>query len=226
MNTIKNSEIYIYIYTKCPVFKSVFIFKVLLIYTLMEYSKLSKGEKQNIFEIVNSTNLKLKGDEKKALKRQFMSWKINKTIGAFELFMKLYESEELYDSKNEWFQELINNDTFLEDECNGKYISRAKYERNMRYSAEEREELEQQLEEVENEKGYITEESHKQQMEQLKKEHFQEKRQLGDQIIKYRNQVESAQIKLESERKITDILKIQYEKQLKGLKENLQMDSC
>ena len=63
-------------------------------------------------------------------------------------------------------------------------------------------------------------------MEQLKKEHFQEKRQLGDQIIKYRNQVESAEIKLESERKITDKLKIQYEKQLKGLKENLQMDSC
>ncbi len=194
----------------------------------MEYSELTRNKKQQIFEIVNNTHLKLKGDEKKLLKSSFVnSWKVNKNIGAFQLFMKLYESEELYDSKNEWWQELISNDSFLEDECkNGKYISVAKYERNMRYSAEERQELEQQLEEIENEKGYITEESHNEQMEQLKKEHFQEKRELGDQIIKYRNEAERARIKLESNCKRYALLQLQYEKQLKGLKENLEMDSC
>ena len=60
----------------------------------MDYSALTKQDKQDIFEFVNSTHLHLKGDDKKALKRQFCHvWKINKNIGAFELMMKLYESE-------------------------------------------------------------------------------------------------------------------------------------
>ena len=191
----------------------------------MEYSKISKEEKQNIFEIVNNTHLKLTGDVKKALKRQFMSWKINKTIGAFELFMKLYESEELYDSKNEWFQSLINNDTFLEDQCkNGQPISVAKYERNMRYSAEEREELEQQLENIESGKGYITEQSHNEEIQELKKQHFQEIRELGDQIIKYRNESSVAREKLESERQRSALLRIQHQKQIKGITDKFDQE--
>ncbi len=188
----------------------------------MEYSALTKEDKQNIFEIVNNTHLKLKGDGKKALKRQFMNWKINKTIGAFELFMKLYESEELYDSKNEWFKELVGNDLSLEYDCKNGKISQAKYERHMLHAARDREDLEQKLEDVENGKGYITEESHKEQMEQLKKEHFQEKRELGDQIIKYRNEAESAKIKLESQLKTTELLRIEYEKQIKGITDNFE----
>ena len=63
----------------------------------MDYSAITKEEKQDIFEVVNSTHLRLKGDAKRLLKRQFTTWKINKNVGAFELFMKLYESEDVYD---------------------------------------------------------------------------------------------------------------------------------
>ena len=52
------------------------------------YSNLSKVEKQDIFEEVNSVHLKLGGDEKKKLKRAFThDWKINKNIGSFVLYM-------------------------------------------------------------------------------------------------------------------------------------------
>ncbi len=191
----------------------------------MEYSKLSKEEKQNIFENVNNTHLKLTGDVKKALKRQFMSWKINKTIGAFELFIKLYESEDLYDSKNEWFKKLVDHDQLLKYICeNDKYMSIAKYERHMRFAAQEREDLEQQLENIESGKGYITEQSHNEEIQELKKQHFQEIRELGDQIIKYRNESSVAREKLESERERSALLRIQHQKQIKGITDKFDQE--
>jgi len=59
----------------------------------MDYSALTTVDKNEIFEYVNSFYLHLKGDKKKFLKRAFVhSWKQNKTIGSYELFLELYKS--------------------------------------------------------------------------------------------------------------------------------------
>jgi len=120
----------------------------------MDYSTLSKEEKKDIFEAVNSTHLKLKGEQKKQLKRQFTTvWKINKNIGAFELFMKLYESEDLYDEMNDWFQQYVSEqDTSqVNNYKNKKKVSYAKHRRTVARRDEEIDELKDRVSELEDE---------------------------------------------------------------------------
>lgn len=77
--------------------------------TEMDYSAMTKDEKSEIFEYVNSFYLHLKGDKKKFLKRSFTStWKQNKTIGAFELFMELYKSCDKVDESIDNVEHEIN----------------------------------------------------------------------------------------------------------------------
>jgi len=138
----------------------------------MEYSAITKEEKQDIFEVVNSTHLKMKGKEKKILKNSFCnSWKLNKSIGAFELFMKLYESIDEYDKMNEWFKDYLDEDP--QDAHyyrTHKKIPYAKHRRFMSYRTEEIEELEKKLEEVEEGKGYVKQDVHDDEILALKKE--------------------------------------------------------
>ena len=68
----------------------------------MESEAYTKDEMSNIFDVVNSNHLHLKGKVRSDLRRQFLSWKQNKTIGAFDLFIKLYESEDVYDKRIEF----------------------------------------------------------------------------------------------------------------------------
>lgn len=119
----------------------------------MDYSTLSKEEKKDIFEMVNSTHLKLKGDQKKHLKRQFTTvWKINKNIGAFELFMKLYESEDVYDEINDWFQQFVSEqDTSQTTNYKNRKVSYAKYRRTVSRRDEEIDELKDRVDELEDE---------------------------------------------------------------------------
>jgi hypothetical protein len=165
----------------------------------MEYSELTKEDKKHIFEVVNNTHLKLKNNAKSALKRQFTSeWKINKTIGAFELFMKLYESEERYDKMNESFLELVGNDPFLEDNCKTKPpVSWAKYTRDLQYAWDERDEALQEVEDLKQGKGCISIESHENIIKELKETHSQEIFDLEDQVRKYKNNSSGLSEKLE-----------------------------
>jgi len=138
----------------------------------MDYSALTREEKQDIFESVNSTHLKLKGNQKKILKRSFCdAWKLNKSVGAFELFMKLYESFDEYDKMNEWFKEYLEEDP--QDAHyyrTHKKIPYAKHRRFMAYRTDEIDELEKKLEEVEDGKGYIKQDIHDDEILELKKE--------------------------------------------------------
>ena len=140
----------------------------------MDYSALTKQDKQDIFEFVNSTHLHLKGDDKKALKRQFCHvWKINKNIGAFELMMKLYESENVYDKMNEAFLECIKDGYNNEHYMNHKHIPYATHIRRMGWRNREIEEKEMELEDIKEGKGYITEEDHKDELNKLKQEQLE-----------------------------------------------------
>lgn len=157
----------------------------------MEYSAITKEEKQDIFEVVNSTHLKMKGKEKKILKNSFCnSWKLNKSIGAFELFMKLYESIDEYDKMNEWFKDYLDEDPqdahFYRTH---KKIPYAKHRRFMSYRTEEIEELEKKLEEVEEGKGYVKQDVHDDEILELKKEWRNKVYALEDEVSRLKQKV-------------------------------------
>ena len=155
----------------------------------MDYSDITKEEKNIIFEVVNSTHLHLKGDAKRLLKRQFTTWKINKNIGAFELFMKLYESEDEYDKMNEWWKQFVEDGYGSDYYRTHKPISYAKHRRHMDYRSEEIQDLEQKLEDVENGKGYIKQETHDDEILQLKKEWRNEKMTLLDDVSRLKQKL-------------------------------------
>jgi len=166
----------------------------------MDYSELTKERKQSIFEIVNNDHLRLKGKEKAALKRDFISgWKLNKRIGAFELFMKLYESEELYDSKNEWFKKYIEEDGFTPEYYKSqKPIPMMRHLKRVRHADEQVLDLEQKLEDIAEGKGYISQEDYEYQLNKMKEEQQEIIRERGDTITKLRNLETGLRAKLDA----------------------------
>jgi len=188
----------------------------------MEYSALTKEEKKSIFEIVNNDHLRLKGNQKKLLKSQFCnSWKINKNIGAFELFMKLYESEELYDDKNEWFKKYIDEFGFSPDYYkNHKSIPYIKHLRRVRHADEQVVELEDKLEDIQEGKGYISQEDHDYQLNKVKEEQQQIIREKGDTITKLRNLETGLRAKLDAANERFEAMRSFYEDQIKKMNDS------
>jgi uncharacterized protein (DUF342 family) len=157
---------------------------------------LSREEKDNIFAHVNTMYLKTTGKEKKALKQQFKTWKINKNIGAYELFIHLYNAENVWNKINDdvEFQKKIK--------CDENEVVLLKYHlKHIRWREQEIKELEQKLEDVKNGKGYITKEKYdedmKHQLEELQ-EKFREK---GNEVAKYRNEANMLREKLDYQSK-------------------------
>ena len=77
------------------------------------YSTLAKDDKAVIFDTVNAVYLKLKGPEKHSLKKSFVHvWKLNKSVGCFELMMALYHS----------IAKLDKAETFVSDDINSGHV--------------------------------------------------------------------------------------------------------
>lgn len=130
----------------------------------------TREEKAEVFEYVNNIFLHLKGDDKRRLKRAMThTWKQNKTIGCLELFMKLYNSYDVYDKDTEWFKKYLNESCETEDDYKNKKISLAKHRRIVGRRQEDNDELQQQLEELEESRGYIKEEEHDEIIRDIKK---------------------------------------------------------
>lgn len=189
----------------------------------MDYSALTIQKKQNIFEIVNSTHLHLKGDPKKILKRSFVhDWKINKGIGLFELMIKLYESEDVYDKMLESFKEYLNNDTNYqaEDVKKKEHISYVKHVRRVAMMQKDIDDLYSQLEDVKEGKGYISQEDH----EEILKEQLEEQKQIirekSDTIGKLRNTEDALREKLLSQQKHFEEKIENYEKTIHLISKN------
>lgn len=176
----------------------------------------SKDERSEMFEYVNSEFFKLKGDKRKALRKAILTWKQNKQVGAFELFVMLYNSEDKYDEKNEWFKNYIKDEN-MEAYKNKKSIPYAKHNRRMRWRDEEINELEVQLENVFEDNKLISKAEHTEQLNKVKEKHkfeIQEKNntinnlelgaKLFDSRMKKRSDVHALQIR-------------EYEKQINKL---------
>ena len=153
----------------------------------MESEAYTKDEMSNIFDVVNSNHLHLKGKVRSDLRRQFLSWKQNKTIGAFDLFIKLYESEDVYDKRIEFWKKYIEDQgPFWDNAVTKKPIPFYKHQLYMSYKDEEIEVLEKKLEDVEEGKGYMSEESHGDLIEALKNEKEEVIQEQGSTIAKLR----------------------------------------
>ena len=154
----------------------------------MEYSALTKETKQNIFETVNSIHLHLKGEENKSVKRRFVyDWKINQSIGLFELMLKLYESEDVYDKMNETFLRYIKDGYSNEYYTNHKSLPYAKHVRRMANREQEVDDLQNELDDLKEEKGFISQQDHEDKIKELKQEHKEIIRQKEDEINKLIN---------------------------------------
>ena len=149
----------------------------------------TKEEKESIFDIVNSTHLHLCGKDRSDVRRNFMAWKQNKSIGAFELFIKLYESEDVYDKKIQFYKDYINDQgPFWNIYLNKEPMPFSKYQLHMKWKDEEIEETLQLLEDIKEGKGYISEESHNELIEELKNDKEEIIREQGNTIGKLRNE--------------------------------------
>lgn len=181
----------------------------------MEYSALTKEEKKNIFETVNSIHLHLKGDQKKALKNSFCNvWKINKTVGAFELMVKLYESEDVYDKMNETFLRYIKDGYSNEYYINHKSLPYAKHVRRMANREQEVDDLQNELDDLKEEKGFISQQDHEDKIKELKKEHKEIIRQKEDEINKLINFETGLRAKLDAANERYEKQAVFYEAQI------------
>tara|TARA_R110002096_G_scaffold432533_1_gene649512 strand:- start:10 stop:657 length:648 start_codon:yes stop_codon:yes gene_type:complete len=77
------------------------------------YSTLSKDDRSVIFDVVNTVFLKLTGSQKHMIKKSFVHvWKVNKTVGCFELMMALYHS----------IAKLDKAETLVSDDINSGHV--------------------------------------------------------------------------------------------------------
>ena len=183
------------------------------------YSTLSKDEKAGIFDIVNSTFLRLKGHEKQLAKKSFIHvWKVNKSVGCFELMMYLYRSMETLDK-----QEIVVTDEIkrglIPRDWETKTIPWRRHQGITLNLHEEIEELENQLE---GGKGYLSTAEHYEEMKdlrhQLKQEYEDTIRSLEKQIARHEfsKEKEIRSANLETKR-LNHLLK--QEKALQEIKE-------
>jgi len=142
----------------------------------------TQEERKDIFEYVNNVHLHLKGNAKKLTKRKFVhTWKQNNASpGCYELFVSLYKSYETYDKTNEWFKQYLNESCETAEDYKDKKISLAKHRRITARRQEENDELQKQLEDMEEARGYIHEDEHMEIVRDIKKSHSSAMDQLDD----------------------------------------------
>jgi hypothetical protein len=164
----------------------------------MEYSSLTVKQKADYFDVVNQTHLKLTGKLKNDMKRNMKnSWKHDSNI--MLIFMKLYESFEVYEKMEEC--ENYNDDPYInsdkkEDYLNQK-ISFKKHLLHVRSYQTENEGLQKKLEDVEEGKGYITQENHDIAIQETKDYFRKENQSFRDDMIKSQNEASILREKME-----------------------------
>ena len=175
-------------------------------------NKLTTDEKGELFEYVNSLYLKLTGQKKKQTKASFKnSWKEDNL-----LYIMMVKLADVYDM---WLEN-ERNDEWVWERDNVKmdtHVSQKKHHRVMNMMRESERELELELENIKEGKGYISEEQHKEEMEEKDKEIQQINREHGDRVAKLRNENDMLREKLDAANKRTEAQKLYYEDQMKLL---------
>ena len=147
----------------------------------------SKQELKDIFDIVNSQYLHLKGKEKTISKNQFVNvWKQNnKSLSAYELMIHLYKAEAINDAKNEFLEKFMEDTGLTVDEVKSKKpIPYRKYISRLRRKDEEIEYLENEFDNMMESKDLIYKTDHDNEMKEQKQKYKQELAEKDDEIKK------------------------------------------
>lgn len=175
-------------------------------------NKLTTIEKGEIFEYVNDLYLKLTGEKKKYTKRCFKTtWKEDNMCYKLLLgYNNVYDIWLKNEQNEEWAWERDN--TITEGT-----ITKKKHMRMINMMRESERYLEEELENIKDGKGYISEEQHKEEMDKQLQEQKQLIREQGDSIAKYKNESEMLREKLDYANKRLEAQKLYFEDQFKKL---------
>ena len=152
----------------------------------------STDDLKNIFEIVNGDHLHLKGKEKAAAKRQLTTLnRKSKSIGAYDLYIALYESKEKYDKENEWFKSYMNDP---ETESQGFILSKksipyVKFFRQRVKLQNTIEDLENELDSVLEDNNLMSKKDHDLEIKELTKSLKQQLFECEDKLQKANNEI-------------------------------------
>ena len=175
-------------------------------------NKLTTIEKGEIFEYVNDLYLKLTGEKKKYTKRCFKTtWKEDNMCYKLLLgYNNVYDIWLKNEQNEEWAWERDNTTT-------EGTITKKKHMRMINMMRESERYLEEELENIKEGKGYISEEQHEEEMNKQLQEQKQLIREQGDSIAKYKNESEMLREKLDYANKRLEAQKLYYEDQLNKL---------
>ncbi len=175
-------------------------------------NKLTTIEKGEIFEYVNDLYLKLTGEKKKYTKRCFKTtWKEDNMCYKLLLgYNNVYDIWLKNEQNEEWAWERDNTTT-------EGTITKKKHMRMINMMRESERYLEEELENIKDGKGYISEEQHEEEMNKQLQEQKQLIREQGDSIAKYKNESEMLREKLDYANKRLEAQKLYYEDQLNKL---------
>ena len=168
----------------------------------MELS-LTNQEKDLIFENVNTMYLNLTGTLKKQTKSSFKLWKEDGLQYKMMIVLsEVYDKWSQRELNQEWIEEKERIDAAGEaDSGNGDMVSEKKFRRYLNFANEENEEIRKELDKIKEGKGYMSEESHKEQMAEQLKEQQEIIRGISDQLGKARNQAKHYEDKCELQSK-------------------------
>jgi chromosome segregation ATPase len=165
----------------------------------MESSTLSKEEKASIFEIVNNMYLGYRGNKKKETKKSFKNtWKEDNNC--FRLIMTLYNAEDILEGSKGKLEDDINGG-WVPVDWETKKVSWKHYAGMCKHLGESIDELERTIDDVEEGKGYISEEKHKDDMKKQLEEQQEIIRALSDDVRKYKRKGNDYEYALEKHKK-------------------------
>tara|TARA_R110000787_G_scaffold2600_1_gene10196 strand:+ start:491 stop:1045 length:555 start_codon:yes stop_codon:yes gene_type:complete len=175
-------------------------------YTDME--SYSKSEKADIFENVNTMYLHLSGIKKSETKRSFKTlWKEDNL--SYKLMIALFGA---YDK----WQKLEQNDDHVWQMENLKegHVSNKTHERYKSFLSQDINELKLELEKIKEGKGYISEQSHKEQMKEQLQEQKEIIREISSKLGSSNQRSSAYETKYDIKCKEMDAQKRYYEEQI------------
>ena len=178
--------------------------------------ELSKQELGEIFDIVNTMYLGLKGNDRSATRKAAKLWKPDNNLRKF--LIALYNKSDIDESISKKLDEECN-DYFsgMPDDWKNKKVSFRTHHGRIAQLQTELDEIEEELENIKEGKGYISELQHNDRMMEQLKEQQQIIRGQGDTIAKLRNLEEGLRHTIESQSNKYNDQKKYYEEQIQKL---------
>ena len=171
----------------------------------MEQSTLTPDDKAQIFDIVNSMYLHYKGKEKSQVKKNFKSvWKEDNNL--FKFIMCMYNADDILEKNKDRFNKELEYGYGIPLDWQTKKISFKKHHGMICMLREEVEDLEQELQNIEQEKDIIKMTDHNDIIRQIENQYKEKLEALEDNNIKLKNQLRNkdddmkAKVKTQSDR--------------------------